>query len=372
MSSHRRPLDDEEPADEQSNSDPEAADLPAGLSPRSYSFWIGALLLHGSVTPRVIGDVLGFGLLAMLTVIACSIIEALFGANLQFAVSPFSPAGAVLGLLLVLRINAGYDRWWEARKLWGGIVNQSRNLGIIALSYGPADKAWRVRLIRWLAAYPHIVRRSLRGERTLPEIERLLGKGEAANIASAQHMPDFVSREIAALLRMAQASGMNDWSFYEAERQRGLLIDYLGGCERILRTPLARATVITVRRFIFLFLATLPFALLHQLDSSVTAFTIAGVEFRASLWLIPLFIMLLAYPLLALDRIGMELQNPFDRARLDHLPLDRICVTIETNLIELLNLDSAPGERPLAPQPVVPPPDATITESLHPFNTDVS
>ena len=226
--------------------------------------------------------------------------------------------------------------------------------------------------MRWLASYPHIVRRSLRGERTMPEIERLLGESESESIIAADHMPDFVSRELASQLRAAHAAGMSDWGFYEAERQRGLLIDYLGGCERILRTPLARATAIQVRRFILLFLATLPFALLDQLDSVWSGLTIAGVAFKGSVVLVPLFMMLLAYPLVALDRIGMELQNPFDRSRLDHLPLDRICLTIEGNLIELLNLHTAPGEKPLAPDTIVPPPDATITESIHPFNADVS
>jgi putative membrane protein len=351
--------------------DPEAADLSPESSPPAYSFWVGALMLKGSVTPRVMWDVVGFGLLAAVTEFACQLSESLFGINPSVNVGPFEAAGAVLGLLLVLRTNAGYDRWWEARKLWGGIVNQSRNLAIVALAYGPPDSAWRVRFIRWAAAFPHATRRSLRGERNIPEIERLIGADEASKLAAAGHMPDAVAKELANLLRTARAAGMNDWGFYEAERQRGLLIDHLGGCERILRTPLARATAIQVRRFIFLFLATLPFALMNDLAGSLGEVTILGVRFNADLVLVPLFIMLMAYPLLSLDRIGMELQNPFDRRRLDHLPLDRICMTIEGNLMELLNASSAPGEGPLAPDPV-PPHDASLTMTVHPFNTDIS
>jgi putative membrane protein len=352
--------------------DPGAADVTPESAPPTYSFWIGALMVRGSVTPRVLGDVLGFGVLAAATVAFCELVDHFFGLHLGVKVAPFAPAGAILGLLLVLRTNAGYDRWWEARKLWGGIVNQSRNLALTTLAYGPPDSAWRVKFIRWAAAFPHVVRRSLRGEREFPEIERLIGADEAARLAKAGHMPDHAAREIANMLRMAQAAGMNAWGFYEAERQRGLLIDHVGGCERILRTPLARATAIQVRRFILLFLATLPFALITDLEGSLGTVNVFGIEWNADLALVPLFIMLLAYPLVSLDRIGMELQNPFDRNRLDHLPLDRICMTIEGNLMELLNAYSAPGESPLAPDPVVPPHDASLTMSVSPFNADIS
>jgi putative membrane protein len=356
----------------QAAADPGAADVNLEAPAPTYSFWVGALMVRGSVTPRVVSDVLGFGLLAAATVFVCQMIEHMFGLHLGVKVGPFEAAGAILGLLLVLRTNAGYDRWWEARKLWGGIVNQSRNLAITALAYGPPDSAWRVRFIRWVAAFPHTVRRSLRGEREFPEIERLIGVDEAARLAAASHMPDYVAKELANMLRVAQAAGMNAWGFYEAERQRGLLIDHLGGCERILRTPLARATAIQVRRFILLFLGTLPFALLGDLEGSLGEVNLLGVRLNADLWLVPLFIMLLAYPLLSLDRIGMELQNPFDRKRLDHLPLDRICLTIEGNLMELLNAYSAPGERPLAPDPVQPAHDASLTMTVNPFNADIS
>ncbi len=59
--------------------------------------------------------------------------------------------------------------------------------------------------------------------------------------------------------------------------------------------------------------------------------------------LIPLFVMLMAYPMLSLDRIGMELQNPFDTRRVDHLPLEALCSTIEGNLVELVESDPVAG-----------------------------
>src|SRR5581483_8268121 len=166
-----------------------------GAEPRRlrYSFWAGALTIRGSVSPRVYPDVLAFGALAAAIVVAGEVSERRFGVSLSVPVGPYQALGAVLGLLLVLRTNAGSDRWWEARKLWGGIVNQSRNLASIALAFGPEDLAWRGRLIRWAAAFPHATRGHLRGQRDVPEVFELLGPDEARRLAAADHVPALVA-----------------------------------------------------------------------------------------------------------------------------------------------------------------------------------
>lgn len=107
--------------------------------------------------------------------------------------------------------------------------------------------------------------------------------------------------------------------FQEIDRERALLFHRIGGCERILKTPLPLVHTIKIRRFILLYLLALPIVL-------------ASVSF----WLAPLITALVAYPLLAIDQIGQELENPFSERRLSHLPLDTICATIESNLIVML------------------------------------
>lgn len=287
---------------------------------RTKDFWGEAFALRGSATPRVVPRVVLFGGLASVVHIA-----SLTGLDLGIAIGPHEIAGAVLGLLLVLRTNAGYERWWEARKLWGGIVNQTRNFAISALSYGPNDRQWREQIVRSAVAFAHTCRRSLRGERDLPEVAALLGHSEAALIATAHHMPNSVARTIGNLLREAhETGGMSGFAFQKAEQERATLIDHLGACERILRTPLPKVYSIKIRRFIVLFLATLPFALVHK-DLG---------------WFSPLVTMLVAYPILSLDLIGAELQNPFNVRNLGHLPLDELCQTIEGNLLALLAEDS--------------------------------
>ena len=82
---------------------------------------------------------------------------------------------------------------------------------------------------------------------------------------------------------------MSGFAFHQAERERAMLIDHIGACERILKTPLPAVYSIKIRRFLVLFLVTLTFALFHKFQSD---------------WLVPPFLMLVAYPMLAVDQIG--------------------------------------------------------------------
>jgi putative membrane protein len=270
-----------------------------------------------------------FGLIAGLICLISWLIEKPLQVKLALAVAPFEFAGAALAVLLVLRTNSGYERWWEARKLWGGIVNQTRNLVISSLSYGPSRPAWRESLVRWTSTFPHVARRSLRGEKPSEDVSRLVGAAACQQIIDSPHMPSFVALKLADLLHDACARGEVDrFAFMQIDRERATLIDHIGACERILKTPLPKVYSIKIRRFIVLFVLTLPLALMHRLNG------------EWGNWLIPLITMLVAYPLLSLDQIGIELQNPFSQATLSHLPLDDICATIERNLMGMLELMS--------------------------------
>ena len=243
---------------------------------RQGDFWRETFAWSGSATPHVLPRVAVFGLISVA-------ITSLSDQREALPVGPHEVAGAVMGLFLVLRTNAGYDRWWEARRLWGGIVNQSRNLAIQALSYGPGDPFWRAEVqFCWTIAFAHVSRRELRGgART--EFPRSATPCSARTRSypdrpRASHgMPDVVARGIGRLLRQAYEAGeMSDFAFHLIERERASLIDHLGGCERILKTPLARVYSIKIRRFVFMFLVSLTFAMLDK--------------FRASNWMVPLFL----------------------------------------------------------------------------------
>ncbi len=287
----------------------------------SPGFLRGALMWSGSVTPRII-----FSLLLLTAY--CALIVALdqFWRSLpHLAVTPFEYTGVVLGLVLVFRTNAGHERWWEARKLWGGIVNQSRNIIISALNYldKPNDDAqmnsWHQDMTRWTIAFSFASKESLRNGKNFDELSDLLNEQELDKLKSAVHMPLFVAGKIAALLQQARVSGLVDgFVFQELENQRGLLIDHIGACERILKTPMPLVYAIKTRRFILIFLLLLPFSLIENLGFSAV-----------------FIFFLVAYPLLSLDRIGIELQNPFATKNLSHLPLNTICDSIKLHCLAL-------------------------------------
>jgi putative membrane protein len=280
-------------------------------------FWHEALMISGSALPLVLPRALVIGLFA-LAVTAIDRNDRL--PNLRIEITPFEVAGGALGVLLVLRTNAGYERWWEGRKLWGGIVNQSRNLAIAALSYGPDELAWRGRVISTTAAFAYAAKTTLRGDRNPDDIVRLLGPRGAAEVFGADHMPSAVSRRLGDALRDARDRlGMDGFSLMRIDQERATLIDHVGACERILKTPLPLAYRIEIRRFLILFLAVTPLALVDRIE-----------------WLTPFVTVLIALPLLAIDKIGTELQNPFLSSGLSRLPLDDICATIERNLLALL------------------------------------
>ncbi|MGZ5050499.1 MAG: bestrophin family protein [Methylobacter sp.] len=285
-------------------------------------FLRGALMWRGSVSPRILSSLLLMTCYAALIVA----LDQYWRPLPHFDVTPFEYTGAVLGLVLVFRTNSGHERWWEARKLWGGIVNQSRNIAVQALNYSEAGDsgspvhAWRGEVVKWTVAFAFATKESLRGGKNFDELAGILSEQELEALKSAKHMPLFVADKMAALVQQARDKQYIDsFAFMVLEGQRILLIDYVGGCERILKTPMPLVYAVKARRFILMFLLLLPFSLIGNLGFSAV-FIFA----------------LVAYPLLSLDRIGLELQNPFDTKNLSHLPLHAICDTIKQQCLALL------------------------------------
>ncbi len=289
------------------------------------SFWQEAATVRDSATLHVMPTVILFGVLAGTMCLVEYITPQDF--TLGIEVSAFEVGGAIISLLLVLRVNEGLSRWWEGRRLWGGINNQCRSLAIAGLAYGPADPAWRRALVHWTIAFAHVCRRSLRDERTLPEVAALVGEAEAARVAKAQHMPTHVALVLARILQTGvDRLGMDRFAYIQADKERALLVDHIGGCERILTTPMPRALSVQIRRFLLLFLLLLPLGLIPKFYKPI----------HERVWFIPFITMIVAFPLLALDKIGSELQKPFWIRSLNDLKLDKYTTGIERTLLALL------------------------------------
>lgn len=279
------------------------------------NFLVSALAIHGSVTPRVWKKVL------VACIYACFIsFLSIFIPWFSLPISPFEYAGVIMGLILVFRVNAGYDRWWEARKLWGTVVNCSRNLAIILVNYvEPSNRDKIYKSLGLIAAMPYLMKNTLRGVRSTEEVKHLLCDSTYTELQQWQHKPNFISSKFAELLSPLQKNGtLNQFSFLKAEELRETIIDCQGACERILKTPMPFVMAIKSRRFILLFLLILPVALVNY-----------------SIYINPIVMMFVAYALFSLDQIGVELQNPFSIENLSHLPLNDICKSLENNVMEI-------------------------------------
>lgn len=225
-----------------------------------------------------------------------------------------SLVGLALGLLLVFRTNASYDRFWEGRKLWGSIVNEGRNLARGASAFLKDDPALSREIVRWTAAFPYAAMNSLRGRSDLGPPAADLPADEVAEVLAADHTPLAVARRISALLAGARDRGLiSDYVMMALDQNVQLLIDYLGGCERIHKTPIPFAYMVHLRRALVLYCFTLPFALVGEFG-----------------WGTVLDTFLVTYVFFGIEEIGVEIEDPFGVDAND-LPLDGICATIEGN-----------------------------------------
>lgn len=227
--------------------------------------------------------------------------------------------GIALGLLLVFRTNASYDRFWEGRKQWGAIVNETRNLVRGAVVLLARDPELLGRLVRWTQAFPYAVMHKLRDARGLGPPGEALPPAEARQALEAEHVPLWCARRMTAALAEARDKGLvSDYLFASLDQNVQQLVDYMGACERIHRTPLPFAYVVHLRRALLLYCLTLPFALLDTFG-----------------WWTVVVTLLISYTLLGIEEIGVEIEDPFGIDDND-LPLEQICATIERNLGALL------------------------------------
>jgi len=240
--------------------------------------------------------------------------------SMQIPDKPHALVGAALSLLLVFRTNASYDRFWEGRKLWGGIVNTSRNLGRGSILYLKADSALVRQLVMWGTTFPYALTRLLRREApSLGPATDELPALDVAEVCAAQHPPLAVTVRMSRLIAEAEEKGLIDrFTRLHLESLVQLLVDNMGACERILNTPLPLAYAVHLRRALIIFCLSLPFALIEGF----------GV------WTIPVS-MLVSYIFFGIEEIGVEIEDPFGTDPND-LPLEQFCANIERNLRGLL------------------------------------
>lgn len=281
--------------------------------------WMRILIrLHGSVLPRIAGRV--FMVTAVAALLAYAKLE--LGWEPPTSRALHAIVGVALGLLLVFRTNASYDRFWEARILTGAMVNNTRDLARQTASYlDDSPFEVRERIGHYIIALFATIRRSLRREREAPELVPLLSEEEREKLLETSAPPLMVARWLSDVFAAeARAGRLSEERVRMIDRQVSDLIDLWGGGERILKTPVPFAYAHHINGFLSIFCFTAPLALLESMG-----------------WYTPLGAAIVAYGLFGIEEIGIEIEEPFGYDTND-LPMDGIGETIARNVSDILEL----------------------------------
>lgn len=285
--------------------------------------------LRGSILPRI------FWSLATCTTFATAVSLShgfLFQWKVTLTPVPFTLIGLALAIFLGFRNTAAYDRYWEARGIWGEVVYRSRSVARqlqtllqVSGAVPPGGSDGRAVMVRRTIAFAHALRHQLRGSDATPDIERLLGRDEAQGLRAVRLGTEHLLRGIGQGLGDALRAGQLDARIAaEIDGNLSGLSAAAAGCERIASTPIPFAYTLLLHRTAYLYCFLLPFGLV-DLIGFMTPFVVAIV----------------AYTFFGLDAVGDEIEEPFG-TKPHHLPLEALCRTIEINLLEALGETDLP------------------------------
>lgn len=239
--------------------------------------------------------------------------------NLPGTISVHSLLGIVLGLFLVFRINSAYDRWWEGRKAWGGLVNSTRNMALKLNAYLPTeDRTNRIWFAKMIPNFVIATKEHLRKGVQVSELESSDDHFEQG-IKDKRHKPNYIAgllyQKVNKLYKEEVFSGDH---LLNLDKEMKDFIDLIGICERIKNTPIPYSYSMYIKKFLFIYIITLPFAF-------VTTFG----------YFTELIVVLITFILLSVELISEEIEDPFGHDSND-LPTDELSVKIKDNVREIL------------------------------------
>lgn len=259
--------------------------------------------------------------------------------SLQINFTPVGVLGSALAIFIAFRNNSAYSRWWEARQIWTGIVNSSRVLARLIITFTDShahqenylverSEAFKKEMVYKCIAWAHTVRLSLRRENSWEELQSFFREDEFDSFLSAQNKASFLHLLMGKEIYKAMANGtLGGFDSFQMEGQLLALANYQGAAEKIKETPLPRQYDFFTRVFVTLFVLLLPFGLLSLLP--------------APSWLIILFSILISGVFIIMERTGAANEDPFENLITD-VPMTTLCNTIERDLREMLGETSLP------------------------------
>jgi putative membrane protein len=264
--------------------------------------------------------------MAVYTTVICYLVLEVFHwdeLKLQSTTSMHSLLGIVLGLFLVFRTNSAYDRWWEGRRLWGLMVNNTRNLAFKLHAFLPKeDIASRTFFVKMIPNFVVSVKDSLRKNINLTHFDSV-DENLQEKLKDVRHVPNKLSSmmydKVADLYAKKVITGDQ---LFLLDRELKEFSDILGGCERIKNTPIPYSYSMYIKKFIFIYIITLPFGFV-TLTQYVTV----------------LIVVLISFVIFSVELIAEEIEDPFGKD-INDLPTDELSVKIKDNVEEILATQS--------------------------------
>ncbi len=239
---------------------------------------------------------------------------------------PLSTMGSAIGIFLAFRTNSAYERWWEARTLWGGLVNASRTLARQVLTLvdgGETPNAWQKTMCNLQIAFIAATRCRLRKQNPFPELQKLLGETEIEMLRTHNNVPSAILLQMGKQLQKAK---IGEFRWMQLDRSLTELTTLLGSCERIKTTPLPRQYDFFPRVLVNVYCVLLPLGLVEGMGLMT-----------------PLASTLVSFIFIALDTVGREIEAPFENTVHD-TPLTSLSRTIEVNVRQLFGESEIPAE----------------------------
>ncbi len=227
--------------------------------------------------------------------------------------------GIVLGLFLVFRTNSAYDRWWEGRKLWGQMVNNSRNLSFKINAFLPKDDLENRKYFgRMIPNFVISVKDYLQNGVKINSLETA-DDNFSEKFKNVKHIPNMISSMLYCRVNeLYVKKAISGDQLLLIDRELKEFSDILGGCERIKNTPIPYSYSMYIKKFIFIYIITLPFGFVTQTEYIT----------------IPI-VVLISFVMFSVELIAEEIEDPFGND-INDLPTDELAIKIRDNVREIL------------------------------------
>ncbi len=274
--------------------------------------WFQSLFVwHGSVLSKIIFRLLLNALMAVTAVLLLPYYE---GLGIRLTLGPFSLLGIAIAIFLAFRNNTAYERFSEARKLWGMLLITGRSVVRQVMSAVPG-RTCAQEFSGMVVAFAWCLNHQLRGTEPAGDLKRLVPPTVAEDVATSLAPSNSLLLHMGLWLGEQRKTGtISDVVYASMDHSLNELSVVLGGCERIASTPIPFAYSLILHRTVSLFCTLLPFALVEDLK-----------------YMTPLVSVFISYTFLALEAVAEELEDPFGTAPND-LPLNALCTGIERSL----------------------------------------